>query len=100
MDPAAKPTLVTTLRPPGAQWACAECTLFNAAAAKTCGACEAPRPKGEGRGRRRKKPRLTDVDGATEQDIEDGAAYEPTPKRRASPSGEPKKRARKPKKKA
>ena len=96
MDPAAKPTLVTTLRPPGAQWACAECTLFNAAAAKTCGACEAPRPKGEGRGRRRKKPRLTDVDGATEQDIEDGAAYEPTPKRRASPSGAPKKRARKP----
>ena len=79
MDPAAKPTILTTLRPPGDQWACAACTLFNQAAATACAACEAPRPStGAGRGQRRKKPR---VDAP------------PPPKRRASPKGAaPKKR--------
>ena len=79
MDPAAKPTILTTLRPPGDQWACSACTLFNQPAATACAACEAPRPStGAGRGQRRKKPR---VDAP------------PPPKRRASPKGAaPKKR--------
>ena len=53
VDPAAKPTILTTLRPPGDQWACAACTLFNQPAATSCAACEAPRPStGAGRGQR------------------------------------------------
>ena len=51
MDPAAKPTILTTLRPPGDQWACSACTLFNQPSATACAACEAPRPStGAGRG--------------------------------------------------
>ena len=41
MDPAAKPTILTTLRPPGDQWACASCTYKNSPAHTRCAICDA-----------------------------------------------------------
>ena len=81
MDPAAKPTILTTLRPPGDQWACAA-VLFNQAAATGVAACEAPWPAtGAGRGQRRKSR------GSTRVARSAGAKGGGAKKRKTTPSG-------------